>query len=87
MSAQTTQIQLKLSLSERLNDLLESKAARLGVPVTQFVKHLIVREVEDEDYPVFKASKRLERITKKALADYDNVPKFNNIQDFFKSLK
>lgn len=58
MSAQSSQIQLKISLSEQLNDLLESKAARLGVPVTQLVKHLILKEVKNEDYPLFQASEQ-----------------------------
>ena len=44
----TQQIQLKISLSDQLNDLLQSKAARLGIPVTQFVKHLIIKDVETE---------------------------------------
>ncbi len=86
-SIQTSQVQLKLSLSEQLNDLLESKAARFGVPVTQFVKHLILKEVEDEEYPTFKASKRVEKASKKALEEYDKLPLYTNVQDFFKSLK
>jgi len=45
---QTTQVQLKISLSEQLNDLLLGKAQRLGIPLTQYVKHIIVKEVEKE---------------------------------------
>ena len=70
MNTQSSQIQLKISLSEQLNNLLESKAARLGVPVTQFVKHLILKEVENEGYPSFQASEQVERNTKKALEEY-----------------
>lgn len=66
----TQQVQLKISLSDQLNDLLQSKAARLGIPVTQFVKHLIIKEVETEDYPTFPMSKRTELRAKKALEDY-----------------
>ena len=73
MNTQSSQIQLKISLSEQLNDLLESKAARLGVPVTQLVKHLILREVENEDYPMFQASEQVERNTRKALEEYDKA--------------
>lgn len=83
MSIQSSQIQLKISLSEQLNDLLESKAARLGVPVTQLVKHLILKEVENEEYPTFVASEQLERNTKKALEEYNKAV---DASDFFQTL-
>ncbi len=83
MSAVTTQVQLKISLSEQLNDLLESKAARLGVPVTQFVKHLILKEVDKNEFPVFAASKQVEKNTKQALKDYDKAV---HASDFLNSL-
>lgn len=54
-----SQVQLKISLSPQLNNLLKDRAARLGVPVTQFVKHLIVKEVDEES----------ERLTDEILAD------------------
>ncbi len=83
MNIQGAQIQLKISLSEQLNNRLESKAARLGVPVTQFVKHLILKEVEVEDYPVFRASEQVEKNTQRALQQID---KAEDASDFFKTL-
>jgi hypothetical protein len=71
MNTHSSQIQLKISLSEQLNDLLESKAARFGVPVTQFVKHLILKEVENQDYPTFAMSARTEEKAHKALKEYE----------------
>lgn len=82
----SSQVQLKISLSEQLNDLLQSKAARFGVPVTQFVKHLIIKEVEDEQYPTFQASDRLEKITEQALKDYDKAIEIDDLKEFFKNL-
>ena len=77
------QVKLKISLSEQLNDRLESRAARLGVPVTQFVKHLILKEVENEDYPTFQASEQVERNTQKA---FSQIKKSINASDFFKNI-
>lgn len=77
------QIQLKISLSEQLSELLKSKAARLGVPVTQFVKHLIMKEVENETFPTFEASQWLEKKTQKALSEYNKAV---DASDFFKTL-
>ncbi len=69
-----TQIQLKVSLSTQLNDLLETRATRLGVPVTQFVKYLILREVEqDAHYPTFRASRRVEKNAAQALDQLDQA--------------
>lgn len=42
------QVQIKVSLSTKLNELLRLKADTLGVPTTQLVKHLIIKEVEDK---------------------------------------
>lgn len=83
MNVQGIQVQLKVSLSEQLNDLLESKAARLGIPVTQFVKHLILKEVENEEYPIFQASEQVENNTQEAL---NQINKAVNASDFFKTL-
>lgn len=79
----SSQVQLKISLSEQLSELLQSKAARFGVPVTQFVKHLIIKEVENEQYPVFQASNQLEKNTQEALQQIDQAI---DASDFFKNL-
>ena len=79
----SSQVQLKISLSEQLSNLLQSKAARFGVPVTQFVKHLIIKEVEDEQYPTFQASEQLEKATREAL---EQIDKSVNASNFFQKL-
>ncbi|MBI2334651.1 hypothetical protein HYU96_02520 [Candidatus Daviesbacteria bacterium] len=86
MSTTISQIQLKISLSDRLSDLLQSKAARLGVPVTQFVKHLIMKDVESEALPSFEASDWLERKTQKAMRDIGKGVEVQDVHQFFKNL-
>ncbi len=86
MSTSTTQIQLKVSLSEQLNSLLQSKASRLGLPVTQFVKHLIIKEVGDVDYPIFEMSERTEKKIEQALHNIDKATEVDDISDLFKTL-
>lgn len=85
MNTTTAQIQLKISLSEQLNALLQSKAKSLGVPVTQFVKHLIIKEVEEE-YSTFAASDWLENKTRKAIEEKDRAVEVKNVHEFFKNL-
>ena len=82
----TLQVQLKISLSEQLKDLLESKAAKLGVPITQFVKHLIIKEVEDVEYPTFQMSKRSEKRLKEAMKQKDLAVKIDDVQEYFRKL-
>ena len=79
----TTQIQLKISLSQQLSELLASKAARVGVPVTQLVKHLIIKEVEDLEYPIFQMSESSEKRTQDAMQQIDKAV---DASDFFKQL-
>ncbi|OGG11357.1 hypothetical protein A2Z00_04670 [Candidatus Gottesmanbacteria bacterium RBG_13_45_10] len=79
----TAQIQLKISLSQQLSDLLASKAARVGVPVTQLVKYLIIKEVEDLEYPTFQMSQNTEKRTQEAMQQMDKAV---DASDFFKKL-
>lgn len=81
-----TQVQLKISLSQQLNELLQAKAAKIGVPLTQFVKHLLIKEVEEEEYPTYQASEWLEKRTAKALKERHKAVRVDNVHEFFKNL-
>jgi hypothetical protein len=82
----TGQIQIRVSISQQLGDLLKSKAERLGVPITQLVKHLIIDEVKDEEYPIFKASDATEKAAKMAMEHIDEAVDIDNVNEFFKNL-
>lgn len=75
--------QLKINLPEQLQSLLQAKASKFGVPLTQYVKHLIMKDVENEEYPVFKASKATEIAVKQALKDMATAV---DAKDFFRQL-
>ena len=80
------QIQLKLSLSTKLNILLKARADKLGIPSTQLVKYLIIKEVENDNSPKYEAS---DRTNKKAIEALDNLSSsktVENISDFFNDL-
>jgi len=84
----TTQIQLKISLSEQLNNLLLGKAERLGLPLTQYVKHIIVKEVEKEEYPTYQMSEKTKKALKKAIKEEKEgkLVKIEDLDAFFKQL-
>ncbi len=75
--------QLKINLSEELQSLLQAKASKFGVPLTQYVKHIIMKDVEDQEYPVFKASEETEEAARQALKDLDKAV---DAKDFFRQL-
>ena len=76
-------IQLKINLPLELQELLQSKAAKFGVPLTQYVKHVLINDVEDEQYPVFRASSETEQAAEQALKELDKAVDAKN---FFKQL-
>ena len=68
-----SQGQLKINLPQELQELLESKASKFGVPLTQYVKHILMKDVENEDFPVFKASEATEKAAREALEHLDKA--------------
>lgn len=70
----TQQAQIKLNLPLALKEYLESKANRFGMPLAGYIKHLVLKDVEDMDYPVFEASDRTIRKAKEALKNRDRYP-------------
>lgn len=76
-------IQLKVNLTPELQDLLQSKASKFGVPLTQYVKHVLIKDVENEDYPIYRASEETEKAAQKAL---DELDKAIDSDVFFKTL-
>ena len=61
---------------------------QLGVPVTQFVKYLIVKDIENDEYHTFQMSQRTEQKIQEAMDDYyaEKVTKVDNVSEFFKNL-
>ena len=82
----TGQLQIRVSISQQLGDLLKSRAERLGIPMTQLVKHLIIDEVKNEEYPIFKASDVTEKAAKEAMEHIDEAVDINSVNEFFKNL-
>ena len=66
----TQKIQITLTPQEVAALSLKGKA--LGYNVTKYIKFIVSKEVEEtvEEYPTYKMSNRLEKITQKAMKDY-----------------
>lgn len=83
----TQQTQIKITLPLALKDFIESRAQKFGLPVASYVRHLIVKDVEEMDYPVFEASDATIKAFKKAMKEKDKAITFNNVEELDKYLK
>ena len=79
----TQQAQIKLNLPLPLKDYLESKAGKFGMPLAGYIKHLILKDVEQMDFPTFEASDKTIQAYKKALQEKVEA---KSIDDLFKEL-
>lgn len=85
----TPQSQIKINLPLALKEFAESKAQKFGMPLAGFIKHLILKDVEDMDYPVFEASDKTIKAYKKALKEKGKAITINSkeeLEEFFKNL-
>lgn len=64
---QTTQEQIKVSVSPALKSLVRSRAQDIGVPVAQYVKNLIINDVKQ--YPVYQVDEQTEKRIGQSLKD------------------
>lgn len=82
----TQQAQIKVNLPVSLKGYLEVKANKFGMPLAGYIKHLILKDVEDIVYPTFEASDRTIKKAKEALKNKDKSILIEDIDTFFKDL-
>ncbi len=82
----TQQSQIKLNLPLALKDYLESKAQRFDMPLSGYIKHLILNDVSDLDFPTFRISDVSAKKAKKALAKKRVAVKVTNVSKYFDRL-
>lgn len=84
----TQQAQIKINLPLALKEYLESKASRFGMPLAGYIKHLMLKDVENMQYPEFELSERSEKAYRRALKvqKKGKLISVDNIDEFFKNL-
>ncbi|MHB8443457.1 MAG: hypothetical protein ACYDAS_03780 [Patescibacteria group bacterium] len=80
-----SQIQVKISISPQLDKLMKFRAKQIGIPVTQFIKYLIVKEVTPDSIS-FTVSKRTESKAIEALNSIDKSEIIDDIPEYFDNL-
>lgn len=82
----TGQIQLRVTLTDQLYDFLVGRASRLGIPVTQVVKHMIIEKAQQEEYPTFQASVKTEKSYQGIVSNKDKFIEVSNLKRYLDSL-
>ena len=84
----TTQAQIKINIPVAMKGYIESKANKFGMPIAGYIKHLILKDIEDMDYPIYQASEITEKAYERAMKEHASgkTIKVNNIDTFFEKL-
>lgn len=82
----TSQAQVKVNMSLSLKDYLESKAQKFDMPLAGYIKHLILKDVSDMDFPTFKISDASEAKAKKAISEKGRAVKVTSVSKYFNEL-
>lgn len=82
----TPQAQIKVNLPFALKEYLASKAQKFDMPIAGYVRHLILADVADLDYPTFTISEASEKKAKKALVERKKSIKVSSPSEYFKKL-
>ena len=81
--------QIKLNLPMEMKVLAEEKAKRFGLTLSSYLRFLLLNEIKVEDYPVYRASERVERSVARAkkAEKEGRLIWVDNVDDFFDKLK
>lgn len=82
----TQQSQIKINLPIRLKDYLESRSKKFGMPIAGYVKHLILNDISDLDFPTFEISSASEEKASKALVNRKKAVEITNVAEYLKKL-
>ncbi len=84
----TQQAQIKVNIPTTMKEYLESKANKFGMPIAGYLKHLILKDIEDMEYPTYLASVETEAAHKRAMEEHKRgkTIKVDNIDKFFDEL-
>lgn len=70
--------QIKITLPPALKKYVQSRAQRFDLPLAGYLKHLILKDIEQTEFPVFTPSAKTEKKIRWAL---ENLNKFEQIED------
>jgi len=79
-------VQLKVTISDRLQILLKNQAENLGLSMAAYVKNLIIEDIKKNDFPSKIASQEIEKSYESAIKNKKSAKKIDNLDEFFNNL-
>jgi len=79
-------VQLKVTISNRLQILLKNQAENLGLSMAAYVKNLIIEDIKKNDFPSKIASQKIEKSYESAIKNKKSAKKIDNLDKFFTNL-
>jgi len=79
-------VQLKVTISDRLQILLKNQAESLGLSMAAYVKNLIIEDIKKNDFPSKIASQEIEKSYESAIKNKKSAKKIDNLDEFFNNL-
>ncbi len=58
---QTPTAQIRVTLPIQLQGYLRAKASKFGLNLSSYVRHLIINDVKDMDYPVYEVTDKVKK--------------------------
>ena len=83
----TKKIKIKVNFPVALWEFLASKAAKYDLPISGYVRHLVIKDVSDMDYPTFPASDRTIRLANFAMRQKSKAIVVDDVGKYFKKLR
>ncbi len=79
--------QIKLNLPNELKGYLATRAKSFGVPMASYMKYLIMKDIDQRDFPTFTASNKTIKAYRKAIGSSSRTTKVTgNIGDFIDAI-
>lgn len=80
--------QVKINLSLQLKDFAQSKASKFGLPLAGYIRHLIIKDVEDMDFPTYAPSEETIRAYNKSKEEErkGQLIVVDDLDEYFKNL-
>lgn len=82
----TKQSQIKIGIPNNVKLFAQKKAKNYGLTLAGYVRHLIIDQMEREQYPVYEMSDKTKQQVEKAMRDYKKGIVVTNLKEYFDKL-
>lgn len=83
---ETKQSQIKIGIPNNVKLFAQKKAKNYGLTLAGYIRHLIVDQMEREEYPVFEMSDKTKKHVELAIKNYKKGIEVKNLKEYFDKL-